>query len=59
MLEACKVGGIWFTTEAAIRRFILALSASPAQVVPPPRSPSNRKRQSEAASQELDRLGVA
>lgn len=57
-LECCKVGSLWFTTEAAIRRFIEALSTSEKPEATPPRSPGDRKRKSAAASKELDRLGV-
>jgi hypothetical protein len=44
-LEAVRVGGRWKTSEAAIQRFVAALTPS---TDPPPHAPSGQKRDSRA-----------
>ena len=55
-LEAIRSGKKWLTTEAAVRRFLEAQQASPSMCGAPPRSPSARRRASEAAAAKADKL---
>ena len=55
-LETLLVGGMRYTSREAIARFIAAQNAAdrPAPAI----SPAQRRRQSEAARLELERIGV-
>jgi hypothetical protein len=58
-LRGGRCGGRWFTSEEALREFIEALT--PRQDGEPPatpRSAGQRRRASERAASELERLGV-
>src|SRR5262245_19029756 len=59
-LEAARIAGKWVTTPGAIRRFVAAqtpnLTDTPL-AAPPPRSPIQRRRASEAAASKLERAG--
>jgi hypothetical protein len=58
-LEACRVGSKWCSSEAALQRFISALTPDsdlipdPEQEIHPPRTPAMRKRASERAAEQL------
>lgn len=57
-LETVLIGGLRYTSREAISRFIAAQNADdtpPAPVI----TPSQRKRQSEAARAELKKMGVS
>jgi hypothetical protein len=58
-VEGIRLGGRWLTSVEALERFIAAqtpdLSQPPA---PLPRSPAARRRASERAAAELERLGI-
>lgn len=58
-LESFRVGSRLFTTREAVGRFVAALSA-PAEAAPAPivRTPSARKKASEAAAEALKRAGA-
>lgn len=56
-LETVLVGGIRFTSKEAIRRFIEA-GQPPESPLPRPRSAGRRTKDSQAARDELGRLGV-
>lgn len=56
-LEAIRVGGTWFTSEAAWRRFLEAQQPAESQERPTLRSPAERQRASEAAERELVAAG--
>jgi hypothetical protein len=56
-LEAVRVGSLWRTTAAAVRRFVAATTA-PAGAAAEPRSPGERRKASERAAAELARMGV-
>ena len=59
-LEAVRVGGRWLTSQAALTRFVAALSASvespPHQL--PCRTPTERTRASAAAGRKLREMGA-
>jgi hypothetical protein len=55
-LAAVRVGGKWITSRAALRAFALALTAR--EIVPTPRTPPQRRRASEQAAKELERVGI-
>jgi hypothetical protein len=58
-LEAARLAGRWVTTPGAIRRFVEAQTPRPEVDEPRvPRSPARRRRESERAGRELDRLGL-
>lgn len=59
-LEAVKIAGRLVTSRAAVVRFIQGQQEEPAagQTTPAPRSPAERRRASDAAAQELDRIGI-
>lgn len=61
-LEACRIGFSWKTSEQALRRFVDALTAAHSGDAEPPRpmprSPSARRRASERAARELERVGI-
>jgi hypothetical protein len=58
-LEAARLAGRWVTTPGAIGRFVAAQTprhdSEPASA---PRTPSQRRRASERAAQELGRIGI-
>jgi hypothetical protein len=58
-LEAVRLGGRWITSREALQRFAQRLTP-PLDGEPPvaPRTPSQRRRASERAAQELVRLGI-
>lgn len=58
-LEAVRIAGRLMTSRAAVARFITAQQPDeePA-VAPAPRSPSARRRASEAAAEQLARAGI-
>lgn len=57
-LEALRVGGRILTTQAAVRRFLLALTHGTTAPTPAPRSPATRQRAAERAGRELERMGA-
>jgi len=60
-LETVLIGGLRYTSEEAVDRFIAALNAddAPSVLSVPAMTPARRQRQSEAALVELERMGVA
>ena len=56
-LETILIGGLRYTSREAISRFIASQNSDDAPA--PSITPSQRRRQSEAAQQELRRMGVA
>jgi hypothetical protein len=58
-LEACRCGSKWVTSRAALARFIVSLTGSPASspLAAPP-SLSARQRRSEKAAAKLKALGA-
>lgn len=56
-LETCLIGGLRYTSLEAIDRFIAA--QNPDEASPPAITPAQRRRQSEAAAAELERIGVS
>lgn len=56
-LETALIGGLRYTSKEAISRFIAAQNADDAPAVPAI-TPSQRRKQSEAARAELQRMGV-
>jgi hypothetical protein len=58
-LEAVRLGGRWVTTVEALERFTATLSAVPcAEAAAAPRTPGQRRRASERAAAELEKLGI-
>lgn len=58
-LEACRLGGRWLTSEAAISRFIAAQTpATSTAPTPPVHTPRQRQRSATKASERLDRIGI-
>jgi uncharacterized protein DUF1580 len=58
-LEAIRLGGRWFTTREALQRFAERLTPRlDGNNQPTPRGPEERRRASERAATELDKLGV-
>ncbi len=59
-LEGCRVGGTWWTSAEAYERFVVELTADAAAAGPHPTpvSPGDRRRASEAAGRELERVGI-
>jgi Protein of unknown function (DUF1580) len=55
-LESLRCGGRILTTQAALRRFMLALSER-AEVIPAPRSAAEARRASERAEKRLIEMG--
>ena len=59
-LEGVRLGARWMTTHGAIARFSEALTPllGDSDPSPTPRAPARRRRTSERAAAELERLGV-
>jgi hypothetical protein len=58
-LEAIRLGGRWLTSREALQRFAERLTPSLDGEPPPaPRTGNQRRRASEAAARELERMGV-
>jgi len=57
-LETCLIGGMRFTSLEAIARFIAAQNADDTPAAPVI-TPAQRRRQSEAARTELEKMGVS
>ncbi len=57
-LETCLIGGTRYTSQEAIARFISAQNAADAPATPTITA-SQRRKQSEAARTELQRMGVS
>jgi hypothetical protein len=61
-LEACRVGGRWLTSAAALQRFAAALTPrlgdDLAAAAPAPRTPTQRRAAAERACRELENAGV-
>jgi hypothetical protein len=58
-LEAARLGGRWLTSREALQRFSARLTPSPeadAQLYP--RGPGKRRRTSDRAAAELEKLGL-
>jgi hypothetical protein len=51
------LAGRWLTSEPAIERF-LAAQTPPLDTSPAPRTPARRRRASEKAAAELERIGI-
>lgn len=58
-LEICRVGGRWLFSEQALARFVARLSGpQPNEQPHAPRTPTARRRASDAAVAELERMGA-
>jgi hypothetical protein len=57
-LEAVRVGGRWITSKEALQRFAEALTPSLDNTPPTPRPPSARRRASERAIKQLEKMGI-
>ena len=58
-LRAGRCGGKWFTSQEALREFIEALTPCVEGVEAlPPRTLKQRRRASERAARELERMGI-
>lgn len=57
-LETIRIGGRIFSTESALRRYIEALSETPAKDPAPVRTVNQRTRASDRAGKELMKLGL-
>ena len=59
-LEAVRLGGRWMTSREALQRFAEALtpSLSDTPALPIPRAPTARRRASERAEAELNKLDI-
>jgi len=58
-LEAQRVGGRWFTSEEALDRFIARLTPTSPETHPlTVRSPAGRRRASEQAVIQLEKMGI-
>jgi hypothetical protein len=58
-LEVLRLGGRLITSREALQRFAEALSADLEQAPrPAPRSPAKRRRASERAAAELEKIGI-
>jgi hypothetical protein len=58
-LEAVRLGGRWVTSREALQRFAERLTPRMDDEPPaPPRTANQRRRESERAAQELERMGV-
>jgi len=58
-LEAIRLGGRWLTSREALQRFAERLTPRlEGKPVPAPRTPNQRRRASEAAARELEKMGV-
>ena|SRR5437016_13994703 len=57
-LEGLRLGGHWITSREAIQRFAEALTPDLGAAPRLARSPTARKRSSEAAGRRLEKLGI-
>jgi Protein of unknown function (DUF1580) len=58
-LEHVKVGGVWYTSAEAVRRFLDQVNVAAAgETGPPPRPEAQRQRAAERAGTELEALGI-
>jgi hypothetical protein len=57
-LEAIRVGGRWFTSHEALKRFAEALTPSFGDTTPTPATPGKRRRAAERAAKELEKVGI-
>jgi hypothetical protein len=58
-LEGIRIGSRWFTTREAIMRWSTALTPHLDAAPPaPPRTPERRRRASERAAVQLDKIGI-
>ena len=58
-LEAVRLGGRWITSRESLNRFAQKLTPPLEGEAPPaPRTPSQRRRASEAAARELEKMGL-
>jgi hypothetical protein len=57
-LECVRVSGRWLTSEEAISRFVAKQTPCLEQPIAIPRNPAHRRRASERAARELDRIGI-
>jgi hypothetical protein len=58
-LEAARLANRWITTPGAISRFVVAQTPSPPSgEASTPRTAGKRRRASEAAARELERIGI-
>jgi hypothetical protein len=60
LLETCLVGGLRYTSLEAIARFVAGLNSGDAPAIPaaPVITASQRRKQSEAARAELEKMGI-
>ena len=56
-LEAIRVGYRWLTSEAAVKRFLIASTSTEPETLAP-RSPTQRQKASESAAKQLEKLGA-
>jgi hypothetical protein len=57
-LECVRLSGRWLTSEQAISRFVARQTPTADQLTPTPRTTGQRRRASERAACELDRIGI-
>jgi hypothetical protein len=58
-LEAARLAGRWVSTQQAVQRFLAAQNPDPdTRPAEAPRSLSARRRASDRAGEELDRIGI-
>jgi hypothetical protein len=57
-LEAARLAGRWLTSGPAIERFLAAQTPTVDAPTAPPRSPAQRRKASERAAAELEKLGI-
>lgn len=57
-LECVRLSGRWLTSAEAISRFVAAQTPQEPEGRPAPRTPGQRRRKSERAAQELDRIEI-
>jgi hypothetical protein len=57
-LEGIRLGGRWLTSLEALQRFAEAQTPELTETPPLPRTPAHRRRDSERAGAELEKLGI-
>jgi hypothetical protein len=57
-LEALRAPRGWLTSREALQRFLVALTPTPGELAPTPRTPGQRQRASDRAAAALERAGI-
>ena len=57
-LSAVRVGGKWITSRAALREFSALLTPHLEPDMPPPLTPSKRRREEEERGKRLEKVGI-